>query len=192
MSGHVPENLVLFLKDKYGVQTFIETGTYKGESSRWAAQHFDSVYTIEQFERYFVGAKRGAEGIQNLYMILGDSREKLVDVLEEIDGHAIIWLDAHWIGNAEAAHEQMNECPLAEELDAVLMSPFEHFIIVDDARLFIDGPKKPHDPKQWPTYAEIEERLDGWKLFVKNDIIIAIPEEFAPKVGTFIEGEDIR
>lgn len=43
----IPESLVLNLVKNNNVKNFVETGTYKGNSSFWAAIHFDNVFTIE-------------------------------------------------------------------------------------------------------------------------------------------------
>lgn len=39
----IPKNFVLTLKNHYRISNFIETGTYKGDTSSWAADHFKSL-----------------------------------------------------------------------------------------------------------------------------------------------------
>lgn len=49
----IPKNLVLSLKDKYNVKNFIETGTYQGQTSLWASNHFEKVLTIEASKKMY-------------------------------------------------------------------------------------------------------------------------------------------
>lgn len=192
MSGHVPEKLVEYIKNTYRIDTFIETGTYKGKSTLWAAQIFENVYTIEAYEPYYKGAIRKFKNHNNVVAYLGDSRELLCKVLCTNNTPAILWLDAHWIGNAQLAHEQKDECPILEELASVVQTGVSHFILIDDARLFLSKPQKPHDPAQWPSYCKIETILDGWDLNVKNDIIICVPKEYSSTIFNFVKVNDIR
>ena len=46
----IPEELTLYLKGKYSINTFVETGTYLGHTAQWAAQHFET-HTIEMSEK---------------------------------------------------------------------------------------------------------------------------------------------
>jgi hypothetical protein len=39
----VPQDLALFLRQSFGLQTFVETGTLNGDSAVRAAQHFPHV-----------------------------------------------------------------------------------------------------------------------------------------------------
>ena len=36
-----------------GARVFVETGTYKGKTTRWAASHFDTVHTIEKAKPFY-------------------------------------------------------------------------------------------------------------------------------------------
>jgi predicted O-methyltransferase YrrM len=53
----VRKRLALFLKDRFDLLDFVETGTYFGTSAAWAAEHFRRVYTIEASEE--LGIPRG-------------------------------------------------------------------------------------------------------------------------------------
>lgn len=190
--GRVPRNLSLFLKDKFGLKVFVETGTYEGKSSKWAAAHFDKVYTIELHQPYFEKVSNKYSHIGNIDFLLGDSRVELKNILARLEEPALFWLDAHWSGgSAQAAYQREDECPLIEELEAIVSSNLNHFIIVDDARLFLNPPKKPHHPDQWPAYQKIKDLLSGWCCRVEKDRIIAVPEKDAEKVWEFIKNNDI-
>lgn len=51
----IPRELALFLKGKMGIQNFIETGTYTGETIEWACKHFKHVETVEAYEKIYHG-----------------------------------------------------------------------------------------------------------------------------------------
>jgi hypothetical protein len=53
----IPQEITLKLAKLANVTTFVETGTYKGETTRWAAQHFQKVFTIEKSDFHFEESK---------------------------------------------------------------------------------------------------------------------------------------
>ena len=168
----------LALRDRYGLKAFVETGTYKGGTCTLVAPHFERVITIEgdraRFERTSTQFdKRQFPGLSFWY---GDSRAVLARALTDLDQPCLLWLDAHWCGTG-ASDSNGDECPLREELAAVLASKFaaQHVILIDDARLFTAPPPYPHNPAQWPTYAEIEAILAPRRLVIEDDVIYAEP-----------------
>lgn len=169
----------LELRNRYGLRYFVETGTYKGGTASLAAQHFEWVYTIEGYKPRYdkLQAALGSQRPANVAFLFGDSRRELARVLATINAPALLWLDAHWIGDAVTAHELGDECPLREELEAVLASAYadQHAIMIDDARLFTSPPDYPHDPAQWLTYGEIERLLAPRKPYICDDVIYAEP-----------------
>lgn len=170
---------VLELRDKYHLKGFIETGTWKGGTCTLAAQHFERVITIEAYRpRFEKTAAQFAGQYPNLAFWYGDSRAVLARALAELDTPCLLWLDGHWCGGgAIEAHELGDECPLNEELKAVLASKYaaQHMIMIDDARLFTSPPPYPHDPAQWPSDAEIERLLAPRVPYIEDDVIYAEP-----------------
>ena len=171
--------LVLRLRDELKIGTFIETGTYKAFTTTWAADRFERVITTEFYEPNYRGAVEHHVGRANIEFIFGDSRTELSEILGRQQSPAIIWLDAHWCGNYEKSLGTPGECPVREELEAISKSPLPHIVLIDDARLFLDPPPRPHDPAQWPTFDEIRATLEqtGRKVLVWNDAIIGAPPE---------------
>lgn len=165
-----------------GYRIFIETGTYKGGTAKWAAQHFEEVYSIEGYrERFEKTAKELASQYWNLTLIYGDSRVELRRLLGTIMQPCMFWLDAHWCGKGQ--HDSVllgDECPLREELNAINNHPFagQHLILIDDARLFVQGPPEPHDPEQWPDIAKVTKALARFprEIWMEQDVIIARPK----------------
>ncbi|MBU1173634.1 MAG: class I SAM-dependent methyltransferase [Proteobacteria bacterium] len=173
----IPHDLALEMRDKYGLQWLIETGTYKGGTAFWAAQNFEQVISIEAFSRYYARckARQTTEAHPNLELWFGDSRVMLADALAFAGGPALLWLDAHWCGDSVMAHAVGDECPLLQELAQVNADGRGHVLMIDDARLFIDGPDRPHDPAQWPDWETVQRLLEPRKVRVEMDVIIAEP-----------------
>ena len=168
---------VLMLRDRYDLKAFVETGTYKGGTCTMAAPYFERVITIEGDRARFEKVSAHYAGqFPSLSFWHGDSRALLARALAELDTPCLLWLDAHWCGTG-ASDSNGDECPLHEELAAVLASRFadQHVILIDDARLFTAPPPYPHDPTQWPTYAELEAVLAPRQLVIEDDVIYAEP-----------------
>jgi hypothetical protein len=184
-------DLGLMLKNRFNLRTFVETGTYRGKTMRWAAEHFDEVITIEMHTPHYGAACKSKP--QNVHCILGDSRKMLGPAISRLMGPAIVWLDAHWCGGYEQSLETPGECPLIDELKTLRDATARHFILIDDARLFVEPPPLPHDPEQWPSYDEIVELLpDDYYVTIWQDAIIAVPPEAAELVKQFTTNSKIK
>ena len=172
-----PENLVLLIKDNYKISTFVETGTFKGNTARWAAKHFNQIITIENSQEYYnelINTKIKNENIEFLY---GDSRLHLETIINKVQEPAIFWLDSHWCGGSSFGEN--DQCPLLKELSIINSSNFDHFILIDDARLFLSPPPCPNDLSYWPTILTICELLSennhNRYVVIFEDVIIAVP-----------------
>jgi hypothetical protein len=172
----VPQELVLRLAKEFGVGTFVETGTHKGNTSAWASSHFSRVVTIEGSELWYERTKPRLEALGNVSMFPGHSREVLPKVVEALSGPAIFWLDAHWSGRQTAGADE--QCPLLDEIAAVNRAAQDTFILIDDARLFLAPPEPPHDVNQWPDIGATVAALNACRpryVVVFEDAIIAVP-----------------
>jgi len=147
---------------EYQFFTFIETGTGNGDTAAWAADLFDNVYTIEaRLSKHNHAALKYGD-IYNVDFLLGDSRTMLPLILEGLTEPCAFWLDAHFVGNREIAYQLNDECPLREELTAIVEHSWKyqlrHLIFIDDAALFTGDftyPDPRHDISQWPSLEEI-------------------------------------
>jgi hypothetical protein len=168
----IPEDLALSLCQRYGIRTFVETGTYKGGTTAWAAQCFEHVVSIEVHLPYYEAACTKFSDVGNVELVFGDSGDVLGDVLMRIPESVILWLDAHWCGSYELSVGRPLECPLMRELRFVRNGDL---VMIDDARLFHSPPPRPHDPAQWPTMAEIVAALQDRVWFEHEDVLIFLP-----------------
>jgi len=184
-----PRELILQLAERYGLRDFIETGTYHGSTSVWAASHFDNVITIEYSQKIYeeTVAKHGK--IQNINFIFGDSRSVLKTIVPKLSRPAIFWLDSHWSGGK--TYGKNNECPLIEEIRVINMPKCAHFLFIDDARLFTSPPPRPHRIEQWPSIDEVIESLKSgnhkYYIVIVEDVIIAVPECAKDPVASYCQ-----
>jgi hypothetical protein len=177
----IPKQIILDLARLNGSTAFIETGTYRGGTTRWAATNFEVVHTIEKAESLFDQYSPELAQIKGVVPHLGDSRDILPQIVEGLKGRkAIYWLDGHWSG--EETYGEQDECPLMGELAALSNRP-EDIIVIDDARLFLSAPPLPHVPSQWPTISDIIYALpsSGKRPFVQvvDDVIFIVPDQEA-------------
>jgi len=171
-----PEDLILALKGRLGLDDFVETGTFRGDTAAWAARHFARVTTIELSPAYLAAAQQRFRDQLNVRSLGGDSAAVLQETVAALAGPACFWLDAHWSGLDTAGREA--ECPLLGELDLLNASPAPHVILVDDARLFCAPPPRPHQASMWPdlptTTAALYDRGRRHVVLV-DDVLVAVP-----------------
>lgn len=168
-------SLTTKLARKYGIDSFVETGTFHGDAARFAAKLFPRVVTIEIKREYQEQAILQSPGA-NIEFLLGDSASVLPDVVAGLTGTALFWLDGH-AGAGFYADE--DNCPLLSELRAIGTSPHPHVIMVDDARAFLAPCPPPFKFEAWPALREV---LDAaccrfpYYCVVICDCIICVPE----------------
>ncbi len=164
----------LAIKDlarRHGLRVLVETGTYRGEMVRAMAGGFDRIYSIELDRALFLAVQEQLRRRRHVRLLLGDSTSQLPQVLAELDGPALFWLDAHYTG-AHAGRADVNT-PIMRELAAVAAHAVKsHVVLIDDARLFTGG-------DDYPTLAllhECTQRLFPQHVFeVLDDIIRLTP-----------------
>lgn len=186
MKRGLPKALILQLQAHYHIETFIETGTFQAKTARWAAQHFKTVLTIEQAKSLY--DKVAALPVKNITFIYGDSRQHLVPIVNELIQPAIFWLDGHWSGSETYGKE--DECPLLEEIAALNTSPVMHFILIDDARLFLAPPPYPHQREAWPEIETVIKALKTrhpYQIIIFQDVIVAVPPQAYPFVREYCQ-----
>lgn len=145
MGGSLTEDELLRHATRQGMKVFVETGTYKGESTRIAAKLFEEVYTMEISPVLYDQAKRSAKaaGLNTNGYLFGDS----VQLLERLLTHEIeskptfFFIDAH-ISDHLTSYNGVELVPALSELRLINdLYPVNlpGIICVDDLRLF-DGP----------------------------------------------------
>jgi len=153
---------------KFGLKTLIETGTFLGEMVEAVKSDFKKIYSIELGEDLYLKAKEKFKNYDHIKILLGDSGMVLGELLKEIDGRALFWLDGHYSAGITAKGDL--ETPIFQELGAIFGHKIkDHVIIVDDARLFVGK-------DDFPTMEELRRFVAGkdasLKVEVKDDMII--------------------
>lgn len=175
---------VQFLQARFGIQTFVETGTYRGDTTAFAAELFPQVVSIEVDADCHRAAVARLAGT-GARVLLGDSRVELPRVVADLTGSALFWLDGHAGGGF---HGPVDDCPLLQELDAIAGSPHEHFILIDDVRAFLAPPPPPFDADRWPDLGEVLgaiRRRTPYYCVAILDVLICAPPEAKPYVRAF-------
>ena len=140
----------IFLEHSSKESVWIETGTYRGTSTRFLAQNNKFIHTIEAEKGFYSQTKLilTEEGIKNVSFNLGTSENKLEEVIQNIDNETLsIWLDAHYSGAGTFKGTQ--DTPIIKELKIIqkYISEFKTInILIDDIREF-DG-SNPEYPKK--------------------------------------------
>ena len=107
---------------KYNIKTFIETGTFKGNTTFFMADYVEKVISIEA-NKPFYDDVNSRNTKQNVDLKFGNSGELLENVLQEQPKDNILfYLDAHWY----------NYWPLKDELLIIAKYKKNNCIIVID------------------------------------------------------------
>lgn len=148
-------------------KVLVETGTYLGDMVFAQLQFFESIYSIELSEELHQRAKARFSAFPKVLLLQGDSGLRLKEVVKELNEQAVFWLDGHYSGGITARADR--DCPVVEELKAILESPYNHVILIDDARLF-------NGTRDYPSLVEIEAllkpRLRSYSMNIEADVIV--------------------
>ncbi len=181
-------HFINLLKKDFGIEVAVETGTYRGETTRFFSSCFNEVHTIELNPDSFQFAQENLKDCHNIHYHLGSSEKILSQILPNLhDKRILFYLDAHW----------NDYCPLLEELGAIATTHRDRCIIV------IDDFKVPHRPDchydQYGdvacTYKCIQKHLDSiyssyeyYYVIPKDPMsrakFVAIPKSWGTKKGT--------
>ncbi len=180
--------LVEMLKAALPLSVFVETGTFKGNTVADMAPLFDRLITVEFSEPLWKEAVARFKNESKVEVLLGNSPEVLARLQPTLDDTpTLFWLDAHWCVAENTAGDQ-SQCPLLDEIRAINRLGDTSVVLIDDARLFLAPPPKPHEIAQWPSFNKIVTALrelnEQHELMVINDVIAFFPKS----AGKAVEG----
>jgi hypothetical protein len=132
MNPYFPTEMAVNLAEIAKADTFIETGTYMGGTTKWASTRFKEVHTIELSEALYQQVKDELLSKGNITPNLGDFRDVLSKILPNIKNNILFWLDGHYSAGVTAGKD--DPCPLLKELEIILSRNNEDIILIDDAR----------------------------------------------------------
>lgn len=153
--------------------TWVETGTYKGDTSALLAENSKKVFTIEPADHLFAAAKKRFASNPNIEVIHGLSEEVFPHLIPTLTGDVNFWLDGHF--SAGITHQGPKDTPIEEEL-ACIESHIGNFtrlaVLVDDVRCF--NPTLPN----CAGYPELDVLIDWARKnnlvwHIEHDIFVA-------------------
>lgn len=157
--------------ERYGLHTFVETGTFRGNTVAIMWRHFAKVYSIELNQYLFRRAQQRFARYPNVVIRHGDSASELPEILRELRGPALFWLDAHYSGSTTARGPE--DTPVLKELDAILTHSLGgHVVLIDDAREF---GRNPSYPTQGQLAAFIKSLRADLEINLADDIVRVTP-----------------
>jgi hypothetical protein len=112
-----------------GLEAFIETGTFRGDSLRWIAKEFPNLpcLSCESSRIFYAWARARVKG-KNTRIYLADSRRFLAECVGSY-GSGLFWLDAHWGEN----------WPILDEMKIIMKSGVKGVVLIDDFDVGRDG-----------------------------------------------------
>lgn len=158
---------------RFNLDTFIETGTFLGDTIYAVQKLFKKIISIEIEGELYQQALERFKGKSHIELIQGDSGIVMESVLSTLHKPVLFWLDGHYSGTGTGKGD--GNTPVLRELEAILSSHVKHVILIDDARCFTgnDG---------YPTISDLKKKVlkkNNDLLFeVKDDIIRIIPRTY--------------
>jgi hypothetical protein len=186
------------LKIACDINTFVETGTYLGDTTALAADVFPHVHTIELLPFFYHKAIKRFEHDTHVQVHLGDSAKifpALLPTLATSQHRALFWLDGHVMdcqSEDEKEFSTTEYTPIMQELRNIKGSNLKKdILLIDDIRLFgslLDNKRIQLAGKiEYPLLADVCALLqETYSFRVFGDILLAydksIPLHFSPVV----------
>lgn len=153
--------------------TWIETGTYMGDTTAVLSKVAKMVYSIEPEPTLFSKAEQKFKTTSNVKIINGLSENVFPKLLPTISGDICFWLDGHY--SAGVTYKGPQDTPVLDELAFIgqnIKKINKIVVMVDDMRCF--NPKNP----EYSAYPPVDALVDWarelnliWKI--EHDIFIA-------------------
>jgi hypothetical protein len=152
--------------------TWVETGTYLGDTAAFLARHARAVVTIEPEPELFRRAAQRFAGQPKVRVVNGTSEAVLPGLLPELQGPVCFWLDGHY--SAGITFRGAQDTPIQQELATIeghLSRLGSVVVLVDDIRMFTDVARDPAYP---PLGVLVEwAARNGLDWHIEHDIFVA-------------------
>jgi hypothetical protein len=189
ISFSLDQRLLNLLTSVLPLQTFVETGTFKGETLRLACPLFKECHSVELSPKLYRAAVKQFGGQAGVHLHHGPSPEFLRAKRDRFASvPTLFWLDAHWCVAEQTAGGE-SQTPLLAELEAIHALHPQSVLLIDDARLYLCPPPAPHRAGDWPDFHAVVQALlplsRGHRLMVLNDVILFYPENLRAAVSAY-------
>ena len=195
--------------DFYNIDNFVETGTGAAEVVRSISNIKSdlNIHTIEIIEEIFNKNKISNSYLTNVNWHLGQSSEVMPEILPQLEGNTLFWLDAHFpgadFGLASYGDEEDldKRLPLRSELEIIVKGRdvSNDVFVIDDLRVYEDGPFETGNWAERNLYggdgiAFIEDLFEDTHFVVrsynKQGFVILLPvnKDISEEAGDLIVG----
>ena len=184
-TGALSRSFVRSISKHFALRSFIETGTFVGDTIASLQQDFDKLISIELSEELYNKSRLRLGPFFNVELIQGDSAGHLPQALRQCNGgNSLVWLDAHYSGGVTAKGNK--NTPIIQEIENVTRCGTGlDVILIDDLRLFWevkDGFLQHESVGGYPPANAIVEQLNRqgnrYDCFVLLDALLAIPRVY--------------
>lgn len=151
--------------------TFVESGTYYGQTTDFAAQFSSRVISLEPAPELFSRAVKLFSNRPNIEVLNGTSEQIFPELLPTLKGEVTFWLDGHY--SAGPTYQGPNDTPVRQELDEISknIGNFTKLsVMVDDIRCFENNSG---EYAQYPPLTYLTEWAESHKMkwHIEHDII---------------------
>ena len=159
----------VLLRNGFPGATWIETGTYRGDTTRFLSSLAEAVISIEADPTLATNARRRLASRKNVRIIEGRSEDVLPTLLPSIEGNVNFWLDGHYSAGMTFRGPSPIELEL-KSIGASLTRWTAVAVLVDDVRLFSNENIEGYPPLR--VLVDWAERTGLW-WSIEHDIFVA-------------------
>jgi len=171
-SPHFVKQRVL-LRNGLRDATWVETGTYMGDTTSVLSKVAKMVYSIEPGPTLFSKAEQRFSNTSNVKIMRGLSEDVFPKLLPTIGGDVCFWLDGHY--SAGVTFKGPQDTPILDELTVIgrhITQMSKMVVMVDDVRCF-----DPTNP-EYSAYPPVDVLVDWARKHnltwhIEHDIFIA-------------------
>lgn len=174
------ESFIKMIAMAFKAPIFVETGTFRGDSTERASRYFPFIHTIELANDLFELCQNRFKGNSSITLHHGDSALILQTIVPILDKKAVFFLDAHNSGGGTAKGE--TNTPILTEIRTVLQKAlFDPILVIDDTRMFyeplcnVEGTIMEGYPSLIQVVDTILAIKKNYKFALISDVLVAYP-----------------
>jgi len=158
---------------------WIETGTYRGSTTRYLAKRYPKVISIEPSTVFYEYASSRLKHFRNVLLVFGRSEDVFENLLKSTAPEVNIWLDGHYSDGDTYLGDSVT--PILSEIEIIsknLQSFSGLAIFIDDVRLF---QKMLGDDSGYPPLIDLINwcSINSLRWDIQNDILIITKKDSA-------------
>ena len=168
----IKTDTVIEYGQKFAALNLVETGTFLGHMVDATKKYYSKIISIELGEDLATDARKRFSKYGYIDILQGDSSRLLPDILRNLSGKTIFWLDAHHSSSVTAIGESYT--PILSEITVIAgWDQSLTVLLIDDARLFTGK-----DYPEMSTFKEfIKMHFPMHEIDITNDIIRVTPRD---------------